>query len=358
MGTKIRVLAFVFCAILIIKGCAKDPDAGNVTIVDDNTSAKPIDLKIPTNFPDPIIDEDNPLTEEGVALGRRLFYDPILSGNQTQSCADCHNQAWGFTDNGDALSDGIDGTFGDRNSMPIINLVWNRNFFWDGRSNSLEAQALEPVINPIEMHDTWPNAVGKLQDHAEYPKLFEKAFGTSVIDSQMVADAIAQFEKTLISGNSRFDASQRFEIQLTPDEINGMVIFNTEKGDCFHCHGSILFTDNEFHNNGLDSAFADPGLAKITGDPNDLGKFKTPTLRNIEFTAPYMHDGRFETLEEVIDFYSEGLKNSATIDPLMKKVNFGGVELTPLEKQQLLAFLKALSDPEFINNPDFSDPNP
>ena len=189
-----------------------------------------------------------------------------------------------------------------------------------------------------------------------YPDLFFKAFGTRTIDSTLVVKAIAQFERTMISSNSKWDRYLRGEVQLTQAESKGFEIFFTEKGDCFHCHTTILFTDHIFHNNGLDSEFADKGLFDVTGDPNDMGKFKTPTLRNLEFTAPYMHDGRFETLEEVIDFYSHEVKFSPTIDPLMKKVQQGGIQLTDEEKESLLAFLKTLTDNSFNENPDFSNP--
>ena len=221
----------------------------------------------------------------------------------------------------------------------------------------LERQALEPVKNPIEMHSNWANVAEKLQQDPEYPTLFLRAFGTTIIDSSLVTKAIAQFERILISGNSKFDQYLLGNATLSLEELNGFAIFmDEEKGDCFHCHGSDnnpLWTDNGFHNNGLDSTFDDLGLGGVTGDPNDNGKFRSPSLRNLNFTAPYMHDGRFATLEEVINHYSEGLQFSSTIDPLMKKVSQGGVQLTPQEKLDLNAFLLTLTDPEFINNPDF-----
>ena len=232
-------------------------------------------------------------------------------------------------------------------------------FFWDGRAGSLEDQIFEPVTNPIEMANTWPNAVASLQNSTEYPVLFDDAFGTTTIDSTMVSKAIAQFMRTLISANSRFDQFQRGEIELSPSEANGLNVFLDEsRGDCFHCHGNPLnplWTDNIFHNNGLDEFFIDKGLSIVTGDPRDDGKFKTPSLRNLAFTAPYMHDGRFETLDEVINHYSEGLVYSETVDPLMKAVGEGGVHLSEEDKADLKAFLLSLSDPSFINNPDFQN---
>ncbi|MBT4413900.1 MAG: cytochrome-c peroxidase [Polaribacter sp.] len=322
----------------------------------------PYSLEIPVLFADkliaPIIPADNPLTQEGVALGKKLFFDTILSGDETQSCASCHDPKKSFTDQ-QRFSNGVNDNLGTRNAMPLFNLAWNfdERFAWDGKEFSLEKQALEPVTNPIEMHGNWENITKKLQNNLEYKDLFLRAFGTSIIDSTLVTKAIAQFERTLISGNSKFDKYLRGEINLTPEEQNGFDVFMDEsKGDCFHCHGSDnnpIWSDNKFHNNGLDNVFVDLGLGKITGDPKDNGKFKSPSIRNLAFTAPYMHDGRFATLEEVINHYSEGLKRSPTIDPLMKKVDEGGVHLSTQDKSNLKTFLQTLSDYNFINNPTF-----
>jgi cytochrome c peroxidase len=345
-----------FCVLFFaLFSCNKDEGGGEYT-------ATPLNLEIPAFFEEnilpPNLPENNPLTVEGVALGKKLFFDPILSANNTQACADCHRPQAGFSDSR-RFSVGIDGSIGTRNSMPLHNLAWNYNgkFFWDGRASSLEDQIFEPVTNPIEMANTWPNAVASLQNTTNYPTLFEEAFGSKTIDSTKVSMAIAQFLRTLISANSRFDQYQRGDLVLTPSELNGLNIFLDEnRGDCFHCHGNPLnplWTDNIFHNNGLDEFFTDKGLSNATGDPRDDGKFKSPSLRNLAFTAPYMHDGRFETLDEVINHYSEGLVYSETIDPLMKKVGEGGVHLTEQDKADLKAFLLSLSDPSFTNNPDF-----
>ncbi len=329
-------------------------------------SPTPLPLEIPPLFADkllrPVIPFDNPQTVEGVSLGRKLFFDPILSRDGTQSCADCHSPENAFTDS-EPFSEGIDGNLGTRNSMTIFNLAWNYDarFFWDGRTFSIEKQAIEPVKNPNEMHNTWINAMADLQSHANYPDLFYDAFGTTTIDSILVTKALAQFERTLISGNSRFDKHLNGEITLTDSELNGFNVFMDEtKGDCFHCHGNAnnpLWTDNIFHNNGLDTTFDDLGLGAFTGDPADNGKFKSPSLRNLKFSAPYMHDGRFTTLDDVINHYSEGLVSSPTIDPLMKSIADGGVQLSNSDKIDLKAFLLSLSDDEFINNPNFQNPN-
>ena len=324
----------------------------------------PQPLNIPILFSDhiipPVIPNDNPQTIEGVALGKKLFFDTILSANDTQACASCHSPQNSFTDN-TPTSDGIDGVFGTRNSMPLFNLAWNygERFTWDGKELSLERQALEPVENPIEMHSNWEAVVDRLQSHPQYPELFQLAFKTRTITKELTTKAIAQFERTLISANSKFDIYSLGQTNLTPQELNGLDVFLSEdKGDCFHCHGNPnnpLWTDNDFHNNGLDGTFSDLGLGIVTGDPNDNGKFKSPSLRNLAYTAPYMHDGRFSTLDEVINHYSEGLQNSSTIDPLMKKIAQGGVQLSIQEKADLKAFLLSLSDPSFINNPTFQN---
>ena len=200
------------------------------------------------------------------------------------------------------------------------------------------------------MNNTWQNVEAKLNNNQEYKQLFKQAFNIDYIDSNHVVKAIAQFERTLISNESKFDKYLKGEILLTQSEFNGYAIFNSEKGDCFHCHGTNMFMDNLFHNNGLDTEpFQDLGLGKITNIQSDNGKFKTPTLRNIEFTAPYMHDGRFSTLEEVIEHYNSGGKFSSTVDPLMKKQGIG-LQLSNQEKIDLIAYLKTLSDYKFIED--------
>lgn len=330
----------------------------------DGYAPTPLALEIPQLFSDhiiaPVIPNDNPQTVEGVALGKKLFFDTILSADGTQSCFSCHSPENAFTDN-TATSNGVDGNFGTRNSMPLFNLAWNYNerFTWDGKELSLERQALEPVQNPIELHSNWDDVVDRLQLHSAYPKLFQQAFNTNTITKALVTKAIAQFERTLISANSKFDKYTLGETSLTVQELNGLDLFLREdKGDCFHCHGNPnnpLWTDNAFHNNGLDATFTDLGLGGVTGDPNDNGKFRTPSLRNLAFTAPYMHDGRFATIDAVINHYSEGLQNSTTIDPLMKKVDEGGVQLTLQEKADLKAFLLTLTDTSFTTNPNFQN---
>ena len=311
-------------------------------------------LEKPKGFPQASIPADNPMTEEGVKLGKKIFYDPILSGDNTMSCADCHFQISSFANNLQ-YNIGIDGISGNRNAMALINLAWSKDFNWNGSESNLEAQAFEPVINPIELHSlNWKEVSFKLMQSEEYKDLFELAFNTRIIDSTNVVKAIAQFERTLISADSKFDKFLDYRASLTPSELRGKEIFTTEKGDCFHCHSYPLFTSNDFHNNGLDPELEmDNGRFNVTGDINDKGKFKSPLLRNIELTAPYMHDGRFQTLDEVIEHYNFGGHNSTTVDPLMKKVGIG-LGLSQQNKVDLINFLKTLTDTIFINNPDFN----
>lgn len=309
-------------------------------------------------FPPMPLPPDNPLSRPGVALGRRLFHDPILSGDGTLACAGCHGQAFAFSDHGRRFSLGIDGIAGDRNAPAIVNAAWNTDNFWDGRARTLEDQALGPVPNPIEMHLEWTEAVARLRAHPEYPLLFRQVFGTNEITSDRVVKAIAQFERTLISNDSKYDRVLRGLAVFTSSEARGYILFQNERGDCFHCHvvASNLFTDQDHHNNGLDSLPPDTGRAAVTGRTSDFGKFRTPTLRNIAATAPYMHDGRFDTLEQVLDHYDSGGFGSASVDPLIR-VGVG-LGLTARDKQDIIAFLHTLTDSTFLANPDFGPPPP
>lgn len=347
-------LSILFFALVFIS-CNKDKNTGQGS----GYRPTPYILELPAGFPNMPIPADNPLTVEGVELGRHLFYEKRLSGNNTLACAGCHAPSLAFSDNR-KFSKGIDGVEGDRHSMVLQNLAWSPTLLWDGRANSIEEQVFEPVTNPIEMHETWKNAVSKLTQDAKYQNMFYKAFGTTRIDSTLVSKAIAQFLRTLVSGNSKFDKWLRGEVTLTSSELEGFNLFNALDGaDCFHCHAvNAHFSDFSFHNNGLDENPSDIGRAKVTNNSTDIGKFKVPSLRNLEFSAPYMHDGRFATLDEVIDFYSEGVHhNSPNISPLMEFSFQGGVALNATEKAALKAFLLTLSDPDFINNPKFQDPN-
>jgi cytochrome c peroxidase len=362
--------------IITISGCKPDDPDDNKNNNDWVFNPEPVQLQIPQYFPPPRDFSSNPLTKQGIKLGRLLFYDPILSDDSTQACAGCHHQTNSFVDANKRFSIGIDGISGNRNSMAIFNMAWNSSFFWDGRAATIEEQALQPVENPIEMHEDWSDAVRKLSKHNDYPKLFYEAFGIETITKEYATKAMAQFMRTMISSNSRYDKDKRSELfdtgmEFTDEEVRGRDLFmnnataNGDGADCFHCHGGELFADispnGQFRNNGLDNAatindFTDAGRGGVTNNPIDYGKFKVPSLRNIALTAPYMHDGRFQTLEEVIEFYNSGVKNSVTVDLQMIHPTFTGLNLSADDKAALKAFLLALTDEQFINNTAFSKP--
>ncbi|MCB0479479.1 MAG: cytochrome-c peroxidase, partial [Crocinitomicaceae bacterium] len=314
----------------------------------------------------------NPMTVEGVALGRKLFWEPMLSGNNTMSCGTCHAPQAAFSDT-NQFSTGITGAVGTRNSMALMNLGWQQFFFWDGRAATLEDQIFEPIRNPIEMNDTWVNVVSKLQADSQYPGLFEDAFGEPGIDSVKASKAIAQFLRTMISADSDFDVMYKFYngFSLTSTEMARFqaisldakagygLVQDLSGADCVHCHQGPFMQVMDYSNNGLDAVLTDLGLGEVTGDPQDYGKFKIPTLRNIELSAPYMHDGRFQTLEDVVMHYSYDIQASS---PNLDKNRLeywqqGGVQLNTTEINQVVEFLKSMTDMNFVNNPDFQDPN-
>src|SRR5476651_374632 len=326
-------------------------------------------FRYPANFGNRInVPEDNPTTQQGVYLGRMLFYEPLLSANGKISCGTCHQQALAFTD-GKAVSEGVDHSLTARSSMSLANLLWSRKFFWDGRAESLESQAAIPMTNPHEMGQNMQVSARKLKGTKTYAALFKLVFGNEGIDSITILKAIAQFERTLISANSRYDQYLRNAYQPTALELQGIKLFNdgpqpakSIRGvNCARCHGGVKTYMELFHNNGLDSIPKDAGIADLTGLPGDVGRFKAPTLRNIPLTAPYMHDGRFKTLEEVLDHYSDHVKSSASLSPNIKgesnEVNGKQLSLRPDEKKAVIAFLNMLTDSSFVTDPRFSDPH-
>lgn len=363
-------IPFVF--LLFLFACGKD-DPGPSTGVD--LSQLPYDpvaftVEVPELFNPMPVPVNNPMTEAGVALGRFLFYDPILSLDSTISCASCHNPALAFSDD-QALSEGVGGTLGLRNSMSLMNVGYYQNgLFWDGRASTLEEQVRHPVEDPLEMKADWARVEEKLQQHPDYQKRFRAAFGiewSGEIDRDLTAKALAQFERTLVSGESKYDYANfdRGEDQqfFSSAELRGRNLFFSEPTaqddghpGCTHCHTSLLMTTNEYSNNGLDEVFeltdfTDLGYGAVTNSILDNGRFRVPTLRNIELTAPYMHDGRFETLEEVIDHYSSGGHFAPNVD-----ANINPFTLTAEQKTDLIAFLLTLTDPTIQENSTFSNP--
>ena len=311
----------------------------------------PIYLEIPKGWPKTKYNfSKNPLTEEGFQLGRKLFYDPILSRDKTMSCASCHLQATGFTHVDHELSHGIDGKIGTRNSLALMNLAWSDNFMWDGGVNHLDVQPINPITSPVEMDETLANVVFKLQKSENYPLLFKEAFGDSKITGQHLLKALSQFVIMLKSSNSKYDKVMRKEAEFTEKEKNGYRIF---KANCASCHKEPLFTGDKFERNGLtlDTTLNDIGRERITNNLEDRMRFKVPTLRNIQFTAPYMHDGRFKKLSDVIKHYNS-LGNDENLPKQLKKP----MNLSDNERVDLLAFLHTLTDLEFLFDPKFSFP--
>lgn len=309
---------------------------------------------VPEGWPKPVYDfSGNPVTTAGFQLGRHLFYDPLLSRDTTISCAGCHLQATGFAHVDHQLSHGIYGRIGRRNAPAIMNMAWSRSFMWDGGVNHLDMQPLSPITSPDEMDETMEHVVRKLNESAKYRSLFRAAFGDSIATGQKTLLALSQFVLMLNSFNSRYDKYMRNEAggQLTEQELRGLQIF---RKNCASCHTEPLFTNRDFANNGLpvDTALMDTGRMKITGDSRDSLRFKVPTLRNIQFTAPYMHDGRFKKLLEVVNHYANGLQKSPALDARLQSP----MVLSHEDKIDLVAFLLTLTDRDFLFDTRFGFP--
>lgn len=306
----------------------------------------------PKNWPKPTYDfSKNPLTTEKIILGRALFYDPILSRNNIISCANCHSQYTAFTHVDHALSHGIEDRIGTRNSPTLINLAWQKSFMWDGAINHLDMQALAPISHPDEMGEKIENVVLKLQRTKIYPQLFYRAFGDSTITGEHTLKVISQFMLTLVSANSKYDSVMRKQTEFTLKEKKGYKLFQQ---NCASCHAEPLFTNQQFENNGLsvDTTLKDYGRMKVTKNSNDSIKFKVPTLRNIEFSYPYMHDGRFKRLSDVLKHYTSGVQQSNTLSKHLQKQ----IILTSNEKVDLTAFLLTLTDKKFLFDTKHSYP--
>ncbi|RZL48014.1 MAG: cytochrome-c peroxidase [Pedobacter sp.] len=352
-----RYIHLLTLVLIITSSCKKE----EVIITDDKPGA--VRLEVPANFPKYVDDLDNPLTKEGIELGRLLFFDTRLSGNNKLSCGSCHKQDIAFSDAVALTNIGASGQTLIRHSPALINLAWATNgLFWDGGVTNLESQAFAPLTSADEMNQNLTELEYELKQVPDYVKKFKFVFNGE-IKSANVVKALSQFQRTLISGNSKYDKYIRKEegASLNTLELAGLNIINSK---CKSCHAGELFTDNSYHNNGLDGIFNDnhegiyQGRYRITHNLLDMGKFKTPTLRNVMLTAPYMHDGRLKTIEEVLAHYNSNLKNSDTIDRLLfQKNNQLGIPISTNEKEAIMAFLNTLTDNDFISNKKFSNPN-
>lgn len=309
----------------------------------------------PTNFPQAAYHfNSNPISKEKFELGRKLFYEPRLSRDNTISCGSCHIQSASFTHHGHDVSHGIDDRLGKRNSPPIMNLAWRKTFFWDGAVFDLDLLPISPITDENEMDESLSNVIAKLQEHPEYPGLFQKAFGSPDINTERIMKALSQFMVMLVSSNSKYDKVKRGEgLNFTEEEQKGYHLFQQY---CNSCHKEPLFTDESFRDNGIGVGYnGDKGRYEATLNDDDLYKFKVPSLRNLSYTYPYMHDGRFITVEAVLEHYGENILQTQRLDPLLMHDGRAGLPLSAEDRKHLLAFLKTLNDPDFITNHRFSE---
>lgn len=336
----ISFLGFISCSEEIIQPLEKD---------------EAVNLQFPTYFPEITFDtSENLITKNGVELGRKLFYEGRLSRNNTISCGFCHIQENAFTHHGHNVSHGIDDRLGIRNAPPIQNMIFLKRYMWDGVIHSLNQQPIIPITDANEMDSSMPEAIAKLSKDDLYKKLFKQAYGDENITGERVLKALSQFMATLISADSKYDRFKQGKENLSSEESQGMALFQNK---CSSCHSGELFTDESFRNTGMyyNTQFKDAGRHRVTLDQNDWMKFRVPSLRNVEYTAPYMHDGRFYTLEAVLNFYSDSVEDNPNLDPQLKQSNHIGIAMNVQEKQFIIAFLKTLSDKSFISNPKFAE---
>lgn len=327
-----------------VVACKKDDE-------DTTPTKNEVSFYIPDGFPQPVYTfQDNPVTPAKFELGRRLFYDPLLSRDSTIACGSCHQQFAAFSHDDHKVSHGIDGLLGTRNAPAMFNLAWAPALMHDGGINHLEVLPMAPIENPVEMDESLSNVIVKLKRSSFYPALFKSAFDEDTITTQLMMRAMAVFMATLISADSKYDQYRAGTTTLSSSEANGLALFRTH---CESCHQEPLLTDMNFRNNGLDSVFnKDAGRARITLAAADSGKFKVPSLRNIALTGPYMHDGRFDHLTQVLNHYVSGIKQSGTLDPLLAS---GSIPLSAQDKTDIIAFLNTLTDSKFINDSRFSE---
>lgn len=309
--------------------------------------------KGPKGFPPLPDNAENPLTESGIQLGEKLFFDVRLSADESMSCATCHQPEYAFSGGPVTANAGITGQLQSRNTPPLFNLAWYETMAWDGRSNSIEEHLHIPILSEGEMGGSWQGINKRLKADNTYSALSLDAFGKDGVDSTVIVKAIAQYLRTLISADSKYDKAIRGELFLDEDELAGLELVNDQvKAACLHCHvtdAHVLGTNGKMSVNGLAISGEDRGRFDLTGDSSDIGRYKTPSLRNLRYTAPYMHDGRFETLEEVLDFYNEDVQAHPGLD---SKFAFArkGLGLSGEEKRQIIAFLDALNDESFVDS--------
>ncbi len=344
-----KISLCIFSLFLLTTGCKKD-----VEIPDSSSKNTDITFSVPQGWPAPYYNfKNNQLTNAGFALGRKLFYDTRLSRDNSVSCGSCHQSFAAFAQADHVVSHGVDDLLGTRNSPGLFNLNWNTSFMWDGGINHIEVQPLGPIANPVEMDENIGNVLVKLNNDAQYKKMFQDAFGSSEITSEKLLKSMAQFMGAMVSSNAKYDKVSRKEngISFTESEQAGLTIFENK---CATCHTAPLFTDHSFRNIGLKpNSINDSGRAHITRDANDLYKFKVPTLRNLSYTAPYGHDGRFNTLDQVFDQMEKDIYSHPTVDPLMTS----GIKLSATERENLKAFLKTLDDETFVKDKRFAEPS-
>ena len=332
-----------------------------LTSCNDDFEGVPIDkdeeyrLEIPAGFPALTFDsKEYPLTVNGIALGKKLFYEGKLSRNNTISCGFCHIQENAFTHHGHTVSHGIDNRMGIRNAQPIQNMAFLKNYTWDGVSHHLDERSLVPITTDFEMDSSIPEVIGKLSSDPNYKKMFKAAFGDEDITGDRILNALTQFMRTMISANSKYDQVKKGMTTFTNSEYSGKIVFENK---CASCHSGELFTDESYRNTGMyyNSQYNDKGRYRVTLNDNDYMKFRVPSLRNVAFTAPYMHDGRLSSLEAVLNFYSDQVENHANLDPILKQDGHIGIPMNAQEKQFIIAFLNTLSDQQFITNPKFAE---
>ena len=312
-------------------------------------------LSFPSYFPEMTFDQSgNPITKNGVELGRKLFYEGKLSRNNTISCGFCHIQENAFTHHGHTVSHGVDDRTGIRNAPPIQNMAFLKRYMWDGVIHNLNEQPIIPITNEDEMDSSMPEVISKLNADSKYKKLFRSAYGDENITGERILKALSQFMATMISADGKYDRVKQGKENFTSEEAQGMDLFQQK---CASCHSGALFTDESFRNTGMyyNTQFKDAGRYRVTLDQSDWMKFRVPSLRNVEYTAPYMHDGRFYTLRAVLDFYSDNVEDNPNLDSQLTQNGHVGISMNGQEKQFIITFLKTLSDKNFINDPKFAE---